>query len=77
MAAGIILDMIHFPSGENVKVTDIDVSTVFQLGFFYSFFIIIFTIASYWCCSHYDLTHERHAMILKQLADKNFNGNIK
>jgi len=70
LAAGVVLDLIHFPTGANIQATDIKADVLFQLGLFYGPFIIIFAAVALWFCSHYDLSSERHALILQQLADK-------
>ncbi len=70
MIAGIILDVIRFPTGENVQTTDIDINILNQFELMYILFILFFTIIALWCCNHYDLSHERHTAILKKLHDK-------
>jgi Na+/melibiose symporter-like transporter len=70
LAAGLLLDVIHFPTGANVKATDIPAEVLFQLGLFYGPFIIILAAASLWFCNQYDLTSEKHSLILKELENK-------
>ncbi len=70
LVAGLLLDIIHFPTGANLKVTDIPADVLFQLGVFYGPLILIPAIASLWCCSRYELTREKHNLILKELENK-------
>jgi Na+/melibiose symporter-like transporter len=69
-AAGLLLDIIHFPTGADVKATDIPADVLFQLGLFYGPFIIILAAASLWFCNQYDLTSEKHILILQELENK-------
>lgn len=68
LTAGIVIEMIHFPTGTTVKSGDIQADTLFQLGLFYGPFMIIFAAISLWFCSHYALNREKHELILQRLA---------
>jgi len=69
LVAGLLLDVIHFPTGAEVKVTDIPANTLFQLGLCYGPFMIILAAASLWFCNQYDLTSEKHISILAELEE--------
>jgi Na+/melibiose symporter-like transporter len=70
LAAGLLLDVIHFPTGTQVKAAQISADVLLQLGFFYGPFIIILAGASLWFCNQYDLSHEKHALIQEELKNK-------
>jgi GPH family glycoside/pentoside/hexuronide:cation symporter len=70
LAAGLLVDFIHFPTGANIKVTDIPADVLFQLGLFYGPFIVILAAASLWFCNQYDLNREKHASIQQELENK-------
>lgn len=70
LMAGLVLDLIHFPTGTGVKAADIPADVLFQLGLFYGPFIIILAAASLWFCNHYDLTSEKHSLIQQELENK-------
>lgn len=70
LAAGILLDLIRFPTGATVTSSDIEAQTLFQLGLFYGPFMIFFVLVAMWCCNHYVLTRGKHESILQELANK-------
>lgn len=41
--------------------------TIFNLGILFGPFVAAFGLVCLWCYTHYDLTRERHAEIVRQL----------
>jgi Na+/melibiose symporter-like transporter len=67
--AGIALDIIQWPAGAHIKTAaDIQSETIFELGVFYGPILAAFGFIAVWCFTHYRLTRERHAEILRELA---------
>lgn len=67
LAAGLLLDIIHFPTGNEIEAANISADVLFRLGLCYGPVMIIFTTASLWFCNQYDLTSEKHLLILAKL----------
>ncbi|MCC7198151.1 MAG: MFS transporter [Gammaproteobacteria bacterium] len=69
--AGIALDLIAFPRGPLVRTAaDVAPDTIVHLGLVYGPLVLSFSFLTMWCYSHYGLTRERHAEILRQLAER-------
>ncbi len=49
---------------------DVPTQTIVDLGLVYGPIVAAFGLVSVWCYTHYRLTRERHAEILKQLAGR-------
>lgn len=69
--AGIGLDLISFPRGAGIQTAaDVAPETIVHLGLVYGPLVLSFSFVTMWCYSHYALTRERHAEILRQLAER-------
>jgi Na+/melibiose symporter-like transporter len=68
---GIGLDLINWPRGADVKnAGDVPVDTIVNLGLLYGPFVAGFAVVAIWCYSHYGLTREKHAEILRVLGER-------
>ena len=62
------LDIISWPRGADIRTAaDVPAQTLVDLGILYGPVVAGFSILSIWCYTHYDLTRERHAQIIKTL----------
>ena len=70
LVAGIGLDIIGWPTGEQIHTAaDVPADTLFNLGLLFGPIVAGFAVVSVWCYNHYDLTREKHQQILVQLAE--------
>ena len=66
--AGIGLDVIRWPTGENIRTAaDIPPETITNLGIFFGPCVAGFAVVSVWCYGHYKLDRQRHQEILDEL----------
>lgn len=69
--AGLALDLIAWPSSSTIQsAADIPAATIFNLGLVYGPVTVGFSALTYWCYTHYRMTREEHAEVLKQLAQR-------
>lgn len=72
---GIGLDAINWPRGAEIRsAVDVPVDTVVNLGRLYGPFVAGFAVVAIWCYSHYGLTREKHAEILRVLQERRREG---
>ncbi|MFK7916099.1 MAG: MFS transporter [Pseudomonadales bacterium] len=72
LIGGTVLDLIHWPTGENIRTAaDVPWETVVELGLIWGPISALLAIPGIWCVSRYQLTKERHATILSTLAERN------
>ncbi|MCP4750976.1 MAG: hypothetical protein GY866_08790 [Proteobacteria bacterium] len=69
MMGGVALDLIEFP--RQAAVGEVPQDVVFNLGAVFSPMVTTFAIVGLWCLTHYNLTHRRHAEILRKLDQRN------
>ena len=68
LIGGVGLDLIAWPRGPEVQTAaDVPPETIVNLGILYGPVIAAFAVVSVWCYSHYGITRERHAQILRDL----------
>ncbi len=68
---GIGLDIISWPRGPEIQTAaDIPPDTLINLGLLYGPFVAGFAVVSVWCYSHYKLTKEKHAELLRKLHER-------
>ena len=68
---GIGLDFINWPRGPEIRsAADVPADTIVNLGLLYGPFIAGFAVIAIWCYSHYKLTREKHAEILRMLHER-------
>lgn len=68
LIGGIGLDIISWPRGTDiVSAADVPAETLVNLGLLYGPVVAAFAVVSLWCYTHYGLTKERHAEILREL----------
>lgn len=68
---GIGLDIISWPRGPEIQTAaDIPADTLVNLGLLYGPFVAGFAVVSVWCYSHYKLTKEKHAELLRVLNQR-------
>jgi len=71
LAAGVALDLIHWPTGKAIQsAADIPAETLTQLALLSGPIISGFAAVSVWCYSHYDLSRHEHQNILQQLTQR-------
>ena len=71
LAAGIALDLIHWPTGQAIQsAADIPAETLTQLALLCGPIVSGFAVVSVWCYSHYDLSRQDHQKILEQLTER-------
>ena len=71
VVAGVALDLISWPRGAQIQsAADVPPETIINLGLVYGPIVAAFGLMSVWCYTHYRLTRERHAEILRQLAQR-------
>ena len=71
LIGGIGLDIISWPRGTDiVTAADVPAETLVNLGILYGPVVAAFAIVSLWCYTHYILTKERHADILRHLETR-------
>ncbi len=69
--AGIALDVIAWPRGAHIRTAaDIPPETIVNLGLVYGPVIATLGFVSVWCYNHFQMTRERHAEILRELAGR-------
>lgn len=69
LIGGVGLDIIDWPSGENVgERVDVSAQTLVDLGILYGPVVAGFSVVALWCFTRYDLTRARHAQIRQALA---------
>ena len=68
LIGGVGLDLIAWPRGPEIQTAaDVPPETIVNLGILYGPVVAAFAIVSVWCYSHYGITRERHAQILRDL----------
>lgn len=66
--AGFGLAFIDWPTGAAIRTAaDVPTETIVNLGILFGPFVAVFGLVCLWCYSHYDLTRERHADIVRAL----------
>ena len=69
IVAGFALDLIDWPRGTHIRTAaDVPADTLVDLGLVYGPYVAGFAVVSLWCFTHYQLSRERHAEILAELA---------
>ncbi len=69
--AGIALDLIAWPKGQNILPSDIPPDKIVWLALLYGPIVCGFAVVSVWCCSKYRIDNARHDDIIKQLKSRN------
>ncbi|MYD98260.1 MAG: MFS transporter [Gammaproteobacteria bacterium] len=68
LIGGVGLDLIGWPRGPEIQTSaDVPAETIVNLGILYGPVVAAFAIISVWCYTHYRITPERHARILREL----------
>ena len=65
--AGVGLDVIKWPRGAGVTVSDVPAQTIAHLGIFYGPVLMVFSAVGLWCYLHYQLDGARRAEIMREL----------
>ena len=65
--AGVGLDVIKWPRGAEVTVSDVPAQTITHLGIFYGPVLMVFSAVGLWCYLHYQLDGARRAEIMREL----------
>lgn len=69
--SGVALDLIHWPTGEQVKTAaDIPADTLFNLAMIAGPGLVIGILPAVWCFSRYTLDRQRHQAILVELKGR-------
>jgi len=68
LIGGLGLDIIAWPRGQEIQsAADVPPETIVNLGILYGPVVAGFAVISVWCYTHYGITRELHAEILREL----------
>jgi Na+/melibiose symporter-like transporter len=67
MIGGVVIDLIRFPLGSDVKPGTVDPEIIWELGFYFGPVVAFLPIIAIWLVSSYNISRDRHNEILKTI----------
>lgn len=68
---GVVIDLIKFPLGSDVKPGTIDPEVIWQMGFYFGPMVALLPVVAIWIISSYSISRKRHNEILEKLGRAN------
>jgi Na+/melibiose symporter-like transporter len=65
---GVVIDLINFPLGSDVKPGSVDAGIIWELGFYFGPMVAVLPVFAIWIISGYNISRKRHNEILVELG---------